>query len=756
MKESPGRWLACAPLVVPAFAALCAVLAADAMSWWAWAGVAAALAVGAWSDGRRGVVLVLAAAGLAGGLHGWRVEGMQAGRRLLGDAGEVGVLISGTVAERPKVRGSGWAAPVRVERVVRGGRDVLVSGLVLWEGRGEAPLPGAELRATGRLLRPAAPRNPGEFDRGSWLWRRGIWAVFMPDGRELHMGRAPEWRRVVESWRSGFRDAIVLGLDGGSREANVIRAMVLGERPADDDELIDAFRNSGSLHVFAVSGLHVGLVGLFFWIVLRFFRVPRRWAVFVLVPAMFGYAWLAGLRAPAVRASWMAALLLFGFVLRRPSHLINVLAAVAVGALLVDGHQLFLPGFQLSYGVVVAIAVFAGMMMKFWMGPPVVDPFLPRSLWTWRHEKLDALQRWFCGTLGVSTAAWCGSAPLVGWHFRLVTPVAPFAGLVLIPMVFAVLALAMGAAVLAPVAPPVTVAVNRLNASVAGASVKVAEGAASLPGSHFRIPSSEAGEQLVIYDLTYGAAAAMFDPGDGRVFLFDCGDAWGFHHTVLPSLRNAGREVDSVLLSHPDSGHVGGALVLLDAAPPKRIFLPVLHARSPSFRRLIERGPAAGCELSRMWAGERISCGENAWWEVVRVAGPYERDALADERCSVLRLHWRGWRILFLADTGFRGERRLLGSGRDIGADVLVVNRHREDPGATLEFLEAVGAAVVVASHDNFPPEERLEPALRQRLGAAGARVLSLGETGAVVIAADRECLTLRGFVSGEVVELRQ
>jgi ComEC/Rec2-related protein len=755
---SDKGWLTRAPLLIPAVAAGCAVIAVDWMSWWAWAGIVAALALGVWSDGRRGLVLALAAACVAGGLHSSRLAGMRAGDRLLGAAGATEAEVSGTVAGRAKLFGRGWAAPVRVERLVCGGRSVPASGRVWWSGWGDAPLPGVEISASGRLRRPAPPRNPGEFDRARWLWRQGVWAEFAPDGRHGSRGNPPGWRRVVESWRSGFRKAIVLGLAPESREANVIRAMVLGERPADDDELIDAFRNSGSLHVFAVSGLHIGLAGLFFWFVLQLLRVPRRWAVPLLVAAMFGYAWLAGLRAPAVRAAWMAALVLGGFVLRRASNLLNVVAAVALGALALDGNQLFQPGFQLSYGVVVAIALFAGATTRFWTGAPVVDPFLPRSLWTWWQERFDEAQRWICGMLGVSTAAWAGSAPLVAWHFRLITPVAPFAGLVLIPMVFAVLVLAMASAALSPIIPPATVAVNRLNARVAGASVTVAEAVSRLPGSHFRIPASDAGEQLVVYDLTYGAAAVMFDPGDGRVSLFDCGDAWGFRHTVLPSLRNAGREVDSVLLSHPDSGHVGGALVLLDAAPPKRFFLPVSHARSPSFRQLIEQAPASGCAVSQMRAGETIDCGKSARWEVVRVAGPHERNAAADDRCAVVRLHWHGWKILFLSDTGFRGERRLLESGRDLAADVLVLNRHRKDPGGTVEFLEAVGAAVIVASHDDFPPEERLGPAMRKRLSSAGGgtRVLSLGDTGAVVVEASQERMALRGFANGEEVELRK
>lgn len=759
MNAAPRRWLAGAPLGAPAVAATCAVLGADGAGW-AWAGVVIGLAVAGWSDGRRGWLVALTAAALAGGLQHTRARHLHDNQQLVAAGRVIEARLAGTVVGRPDPRGRGWAAALRVEAVQpRGERwpGATTGSRVLLHGRGRPPLPGTRLTVEARLRAPDPPRNPGEFDRARWLARQWIWAVAETDRAALIVTPPSRLRQLAERWRDGFRAAITDGLDPASREAAVIRAMVLGERPADDDELIGAFRDSGALHVFSVSGLHVGLVGLCVWAVLRLLRVPRRWAIPLLVPLVFAYAWLAGMVAPALRAAWMAALLLGGFLLRRPAGLLNVLAAVALGALLVDGNQLFQPGFQLTYGVVAAIGLLGAACTRWVTGPPVVDPFLPRALWSRWHERADRWQRWWAGSLGVSLAATAGSAPLIGWHFRLVTPIAPLASLALIPVTLALLALALAAAAVAPLAPPATRALNRLNALVAHASFAIADIAARLPGARFSLPPPGGRRaELVVCDLEYGAAAACFDPGDGRAVLFDCGDEWSLRQTVLPALRSASRDLTTLILSHPDAGHLGGAATLCRADPPGRVFLPVAHARSPAFQRLLAAAPTAGARLDLLDLRTPVDCGPHARLVTLQLADPAESDALADDRCAVLRLDWHGWRILFLGDCGFRTERRLLEAGTDLAADVLVLGRHRTDPGASPPFLERVAPRIVIASHDDFPPEERLDPMLRARLAARGARVFGQGETGAVIVTASPDQLQVRGFLDGSQAEIRR
>lgn len=756
MAEEWRRRLGSLPLASPVAAAACGVAAVDGGSGW-WLGVLAAVLLAVWSDRRRGVLLAVAAAALAAGAHDRRVSADRADLgRLFAREERVSCRLQGTVAAVPVERASGWTAVVEVSEC----REVpAATGIkVWWSGRGEVPVAGAVVEAAGLLERPPPPRNPGEFDFAGWLWRQRVGAVFEPLPGSLTEVRFPGgWRGRAERFRRGFGQAITLGLDPESRAARVIRAMVVGDTPAGDDELIAAFRESGALHVFSVSGLHVGMVALIGWAALRQLRVPRRAAISVLLVVVFGYAWLAGWKAPALRAAWMTAVVLVGFVLRRPSGLLNALTVVALAAVLLDGHQLFLPGFQLSYGVVAAIGV-GGVALGNWFRRfSGHDPFLPRSLLNrWQERWLS----WREGTLssfGVSLAAWLGSAPLIGWHFGLLTPVAPLASLVLMPVVFVILMLGLAGAVLAPVAPWASCRVNRVNAWVAELSVQLAGGAAAIPGACLPVSAVlPAPRELLVHDLPYGGGAVTFRPGGRGALLLDTGGAAAFERVVLPALRARGSGVEDLVLSHPDSGHIGGSVVALDALRPRRVWLPVERARSPSFRAFVDRATADGLRVSLLADQGLIGCGPGARWEVVRVADPVAWDALADNRCAVLRLHWHGWRILFTGDAGFLTEKLLLGKGADVAADVWVTGRHRMDPGGTAEFVAAVAPRVVVATHAAFPPEERVPEPWRAGLESRGIEVFHQGDCGAVTLRADALRLTAAGFVNGKKVELRR
>ena len=109
----------------------------------------------------------------------------------------------------------------------------------------------------------------------------------------------------------------------------VIRAVVIGEQPPDADDLVAAFRNSGTLHAFSVSGLHVAMVGSIGWLLLRDSPECRGGGrCWCLLPLIFGYSWLTGNSPPAVRSAWMAAVFLGAFVFRRRPDLLNALGAV--------------------------------------------------------------------------------------------------------------------------------------------------------------------------------------------------------------------------------------------------------------------------------------------------------------------------------------------------------------------------------------------------------------------------------------------
>jgi competence protein ComEC len=734
------------PLFLAALVAAACVLTAE-RNGYAGLGLGAVLGMaGGLLRGWRVGLAWLVCGVLAVGVFMWRNEARKADERgLLENAGGV---MEGRVLKDAKGKANFWNAPT-----------VLLTGpqagaVVWWEGRGELPVAGSRVKARGNFGPLPVMRNPGEFDQAGWLRSQGVAAVFHAGWvkGEVVTGR---FSALGAKLRRGFRAAVTDGLAEDSQEAVVIRAVVIGETPPDADELVAAFRNSGTLHAFSVSGLHVAMVGTIAWLLLRLLGVPRRWAVLLLLPLIFGYSWLTGNSPPAVRSAWMAAVFLGAFVSRRRPDLLNALGAVLLVAMLWDGRLLFQPGVQLSYGVVAAIAIGAGWGTRLfsWIAKP--ELYLPETLMSRSQRTWLWLRRFVAQSLGVSLVAGVGSTPLTAYHFGLITPVSVFAGVIFVPLVFVLLSAALLAVALYPVVPSATRLVNRGNGYVANLCVWTARGFAAIPGGHFQL-RQESGPFLLVYDLEHGAGAACFSGGDGGAVLFDCADRYSFKRRVAPSLRRLGVAPDSVVLSHPDGGHLGGGAVVWEILPIRQVLLPVESSRSPAYRAWLKDAPAAGIKTIQAKDLQNLPLPDGAHLEVLRVPDPRSQNALADDRVAMFRLHWRGWKLLFTSDAGMGTELEMLDAHLNVSADVIIAGRHQSDATLCDRFIDAVNPQAIVASHADFPPEERLNPATVTYWRSRGITVVHQGEAGGVTLRVDAAGnLRVEGFADQSVIILK-
>ncbi len=742
MEESLRRAVERHPLLWAAMMAAAAVLAAD--GWW----VVGLIGLG-------GLVFFLISARQWGVLFGSGSLALIAGvlhfsevSRRVELAQRMGTGKSGPIEarllEEPRSAAGGWAA--LAELPATGDRVWLLA-------RGTAASSGAVVTGKGVYQPIEAPRNPGQFDLRPWLTRRGAFAAFRANGGMEVVEKPSHWHTLGEGIRGRFRESVTRGLDPLSREAAVIRAVVLGEHP-DDDVLIEPFRRSGTLHVFAVSGLHVGMVGLMGWFVLRLSGLSRRGAVIPLIGLMFGYAWLTGMKPPAMRAAWMAAVVLGAFWFRRRPDVVNALGLAALLMLLIDGDLLFQAGVQLSFGVVLAIGyLHRGVGRAFeWMR--WVEPYLPRSLYGVWQERWLGLRRRMADMLTVSSSAWLGSAPLTALHFGLMTPISILASVTLFVVVFPLLGLALLSAVVSPL-PGASEKINWANAWFARSALKIAQVGAAVPGGNFAVPRGRpADEFLIVYDV--GADGAAVWKGEESCVLIDGGSVRSFDRVVLSSLREMALRPEQFVVTHPDGGHVGGVVGAMDAFPITEGLLPVLRAKSSNFRAMLKVGEDRGVTLIRGREGRRYGLGEGAEIEVIWEPDFWNWNDVADQRVMPVKLHWKAWSILFMADAGWGIERAMMESGADLKADVIVAGRHLHDASLGARFLEATGARVVVATHSDFPSIERIPEWWRKSCESRGIQVFHQGDSGAVSVVMDEGALVLRGFLDAREVRLEK
>lgn len=395
---------------------------------------------------------------------------------------------------------------------------------------------GRQIEIEGVLQPPRGALANGLFDFAAFLSRQGIHYQFAVDAisdwkiaDELSPPREP----VADRFGRWAKAALALGLPEQDEPLQLLWAMTLGWKTALNGEVSEPFMRSGTMHVFAISGLHIALIASLLVAVLRVFRLPRTWCVWVVVPLIWFYTGVTGWQASAIRSTIMMTVILGGWLLKRPSDLLNSLSGAALIILLWDPQQLFQAGFQLSFAVVCSLAIIAPLfhavsaptinpsqpastpparrfidaMLR--VAPPLglvfPDPLQPISTRSFSQRWFITATRWLLGSLVTSLAAWVGSIPIVAWHFHLFTPVSLLANLLVVPLSSAALACNLASMATASWLPAVAELFNHSAWFFMVWMVKFSAWAAEFPGGCFHVSAPS----LPLFLFYYATLAAL-------------------------------------------------------------------------------------------------------------------------------------------------------------------------------------------------------------------------------------------------------
>src|SRR5262249_50136851 len=130
-------------------------------------------------------------------------------------------------------------------------------------------------------------------------------------------------------------------------------------------------------HIFAISGLHIAFIAAILVSLLRVLRMARSWCGGVVIPLIWFYTAATGWQPSAIRSTIMMTIIIGGWALRRPTDLLNSLATAGFVILLLDPQQLFGASFQLSFFVVLSIALLHPPLQRLQARWLQNDPFLP-------------------------------------------------------------------------------------------------------------------------------------------------------------------------------------------------------------------------------------------------------------------------------------------------------------------------------------------------------------------------------------------
>jgi competence protein ComEC len=295
-----------------------------------------------------------------------------------------------------------------------------------------APIRSARVLASG-VIAPLPPNPPANtFD--AYLAGAGMNFRFSR-GRILTQVEPPRlYYRFCDGAANRFMTILGWGIaDTHPALAGLLRAMMLGETHELTDEQHTLFMQSGTMHLFAISGLNIAVIAGAIQALLLLMRLPA-WARFAVGTALLWlFVDITGAAPSAVRAFVMAVFLHAAFVFRRPAAPLGALVASAFLVLIVAPFQFFSASFLMSYGIVTALLVLGLPLTEAWLQAWSPWRDLPPVTWNVAQRATEAAWRWAVTAVAIGVATTLVSLVTSIQFFGLLTPGALVANLVLIP-----------------------------------------------------------------------------------------------------------------------------------------------------------------------------------------------------------------------------------------------------------------------------------------------------------------------------------
>ncbi len=698
---------------------------------------------------------------------------------LVNFAGDKKLNILGRVEEKEYYPELGkFSLKLRVNQIERGDQKFRVRGLTLVNVYTEnCPYEyGDVLRVQGRLLKPLAKNNYGEFDYQLYLAQKRIF-TYVNIWQEKDIQKIGEERlnplvsfslymrnkikSIIEPLISSPYDALLLG-------------MLLGERTHLPSEVEEVFIEAGIMHLLAVSGLHVGIITLALSIFLNFFHLPRRPKIILTLVLLIMYASITGFRPSVVRASLMFSLLIIGQLINRNRDIYISLFLAAFLILLVNPLTLYDAGFLLSF-IITFFVIYLSPIFQ---------------------ELFSEISEVISKPLSLSLASWVGIFPLSAYFFSKVSLIAIIANIFIIPLASVAVIFGFIIFLVGLISMPLAGLLAYLNYYVLLLINLLAELFSSLPFSYLYMAQPSLILIFLYYLLVFFIIeifyrkifppklkirsvlallttilviilVQIFSPSDnlevnfinvgegdsilieaprkynilidggGTPFsVFDVGSS-----TVIPYLRREGIDkINLMILTHPDLDHLEGLLPVLEEFKVDMILDGGLAWDIPEYREFISLIKDKNIPYYQVKAGDHFIFNRN--FEIL-ILNPMPTADLYNESdlnnaSIVVKLLYKNSKFLFTGDIEEEAEKELLLWQDYLKSDVLKVAHHGSASSTQIEFLNKVDPVIAVISvgKNNYGHPS---PEIIERLESRNIKIYRTDQKGTIIIRTDGE-----------------
>ncbi len=662
---------------------------------------------------------------------------------------------------------------VKVSQIERGDYSTKIQGLILVNTYLEdCPYEyGDVLKIKGKLEKPTAQKNFGEFDYELYLAREKIF-TYINIWQEKDIQKIGEDdSNTLVSFSISARNKIIeiTRQTLPTPYSYLLIGMLLGEKGFIPPDLKEAFTDAGIMHVLAVSGLHVGIIAMALLALLSILRLPKKLKLLILILILIMYASITGFRPSVLRATIMFIILIGGKLINRSRNLNISLFFAAFVILLLNPLILYDAGFLLSFIVTFSIINLS----------PILQGLFSKIV------------VWIKNSLAVSTAAWIGIFPLSAYFFSKVSIISIISNIFIIPLTGIAVILGFVTFFIRMMSISLAGIVANINYLVLNLITLIAKSFSSLPFAFIYVaqpsimviilyylsvfliieifykktlsPKIKKRATLVILSVTlliiivqvfYPAdnlKVNFINVGEGDCILIEAPnkiniliDGGGTPQSdfdvgskiVIPYLRRKGiNEIDLLILTHPHLDHLEGLLPVLKEFKVDMVLDSGLLCDSSEYKKFISLILEKGISYHKAKAGDNFIFSNNL---EIFLLNPLYYSVFYEESdfnnaSIVVKLFYKNADFLFTGDIEEAAEKKLLVWQNILQSDILKVGHHGSSTSTNLEFLDKVNPNIAVITvgknHFGHPSQKIIE-----RLEDKNIQIYRTDEDGTVII----------------------